>query len=79
MFRFSTILSKKKRRRTHSCTPSNRKINPQVSKEKGEKLAKEYGIKFMEVSAKDSINVEDAFFSLASGIKVEKNFWKVGG
>ena len=50
-----------------------------MSKEKGEKLAKEYGIKFMEVSAKDSINVEDAFFSLASGIKVEKNFWKVGG
>ena len=42
----------------------------QVSKERGEQLAIEYGIKFMETSAKASINVEDAFFTLARDIKV---------
>uniref|UniRef100_A0A8C9NVT1 small monomeric GTPase n=1 Tax=Serinus canaria TaxID=9135 RepID=A0A8C9NVT1_SERCA len=31
----------------------------QVSKEKGEKLAIDYGIKFLETSAKSSINVEE--------------------
>lgn len=41
----------------------------QVSKEKGEKLALEYGIKFMETSAKANINVENAFFTLARDIK----------
>jgi len=41
----------------------------QVSKERGEQLAIEYGIKFMETSAKASINVEDAFFTLARDIK----------
>ena len=41
----------------------------QVSKERGEELAIEYGIKFMETSAKASINVEDAFFTLARDIK----------
>ena len=41
-----------------------------VSKERGEQLAIEYGIKFMETSAKASINVEDAFFTLARDIKV---------
>ena len=40
-----------------------------VSKEKGEQLAIEYGIKFMETSAKASINVEEAFFALARDIK----------
>uniref|UniRef100_S4RZH8 RAB8B, member RAS oncogene family n=1 Tax=Petromyzon marinus TaxID=7757 RepID=S4RZH8_PETMA len=33
----------------------------QVSRERGEKFASEYGIKFMETSAKASINVEEAF------------------
>uniref|UniRef100_A0A8B9QDZ6 small monomeric GTPase n=1 Tax=Apteryx owenii TaxID=8824 RepID=A0A8B9QDZ6_APTOW len=33
----------------------------QVSKEKGEKLAIDYGIKFLETSAKSSINVEEYF------------------
>ncbi|RWS31162.1 RAB8B member RAS oncogene family-like isoform CRA_b [Leptotrombidium deliense] len=32
-------------------------------------LAIEYGIKFMETSAKSSINVEEAFFMLAKDIK----------
>ncbi|XP_021359664.1 ras-related protein Rab-8A-like isoform X2 [Mizuhopecten yessoensis] len=40
-----------------------------VSKERGEQLAIEHGIKFMETSAKASINVEDAFFTLARDIK----------
>lgn len=41
----------------------------QVTKERGEQLAIEYGIKFLETSAKNSINVEDAFFTLARDIK----------
>jgi len=41
----------------------------QVSKDKGEQLAIEYGIKFMETSAKASINVEEAFFALSRDIK----------
>ena len=45
-------------------------ISTQVSKERGEQLAIEYGIKFMETSAKASINVEEAFFTLARDIKV---------
>ena len=43
----------------------------QVSKERGEQLAIEYGIKFMETSAKASINVEDAFFTLARDMKAK--------
>jgi len=35
------------------------------------KLAIEYGIKFMETSAKASINVEEAFFTLARDIKAK--------
>jgi len=40
-----------------------------VSTEQGQALANELGIPFMEVSAKSNINVEKAFFSLASDIK----------
>ncbi|XP_041061185.1 ras-related protein Rab-8A isoform X1 [Carcharodon carcharias] len=43
----------------------------QVSKERGEKLASDYGIKFMETSAKANINVENAFFTLARDIKTK--------
>lgn len=42
-----------------------------VSKERGEHLAIEYGIKFMETSAKSSINVEEAFYTLARDIKAK--------
>ncbi|KAK3928768.1 Ras-related protein Rab-8A [Frankliniella fusca] len=42
-----------------------------VSKERGEQLAVEYGIKFMETSAKGSINVEEAFYTLARDIKAK--------
>ncbi|XP_064471710.1 ras-related protein Rab-8A-like isoform X2 [Ornithodoros turicata] len=41
----------------------------QVSKERGEKLAIEHGIKFMETSAVSSINVEEAFRTMARDIK----------
>jgi len=41
----------------------------QVNKDKGEQLAIEYGIKFMETSAKAGMNVEEAFFTLARDIK----------
>ena len=40
-----------------------------VSTEQGQALADELGILFMEVSAKSNINVEKAFYSLASDIK----------
>lgn len=48
-----------------------RYISFQVTKERGEQLAVEYGIKFMETSAKASVNVEEAFFTLASDIKAK--------
>ncbi|KAJ1964696.1 GTP-binding protein [Dipsacomyces acuminosporus] len=40
-----------------------------VPKEKGQKLADELGIKFLETSAKSNTNVDEAFFSLARDIK----------
>lgn len=40
----------------------------QVSKDRGEKLAIEYGVKFMETSAKTSLNVEEAFYTLGRDI-----------
>ena len=41
----------------------------QVSTEQGQALADELGIPFLEVSAKSNINIEKAFYSLASDIK----------
>jgi GTPase SAR1 family protein len=40
-----------------------------VSTEQGQALADELGIPFLEVSAKSNINVEKAFYSLATDIK----------
>eukprot|EP00727_Mastigamoeba_balamuthi_P011974 m51a1_g74 putative rab gtpase (217) ;mRNA; f:238126-239268 len=41
----------------------------QVDYERGKALADEYGIRFLETSAKNSINVEEAFITLARDIK----------
>jgi len=51
----------------------------QVSKERGEQLAIEHGIKFMETSAKASINVEEAFLTLARDIKLKMDRKADGG
>jgi len=40
-----------------------------VSTEEGQKLAKEFGIDFWEASAKNDINVEQSFISIARGVK----------
>ena len=40
-----------------------------VSTERGQALADELGIPFLEVSAKSNINVDKAFYSLAADIK----------
>jgi len=40
-----------------------------VSTERGQALADELGVPFLEVSAKSNINVDTAFYSLAADIK----------
>eukprot|EP01027_Heterolobosea_sp_BB2_P006111 GEZU01009266.1.p1 GENE.GEZU01009266.1~~GEZU01009266.1.p1 ORF type:complete len:216 (-),score=58.90 GEZU01009266.1:248-895(-) len=40
-----------------------------VDSSRGQQLADEYGIKFLETSAKNNINVEEAFFTIARDIK----------
>merc|ERR1712230_82195 len=50
----------------NKCDWEDRRV---VSTERGQQLADELGIPFLEVSAKSNINVEKAFFSLASDIK----------
>ncbi|XP_060777423.1 ras-related protein Rab-13 isoform X2 [Neoarius graeffei] len=44
-----------------------------VSKEMGEKLAKDHGIRFFETSAKSSINVEESFIALARDILMKSS------
>jgi Ras-related protein Rab-1A len=43
--------------------------NRQVSYEEGKAYADQLGIKFLETSAKNSVNVENAFFAMANEIK----------
>lgn len=43
----------------------------QVSTQRGQQLAAEYGVKFMETSAKAGIHVEESFFALARDIKAK--------
>ncbi|KAJ3058794.1 GTP-binding protein, partial [Podochytrium sp. JEL0797] len=40
-----------------------------INKDQGQTLADEYGIKFLETSAKSNIGVEETFFTLARDIK----------
>ena len=40
----------------------------QVSRQQGEQLAREYGIKFMETSARSNLGVQDAFLTLANDV-----------
>ncbi|KAF9132193.1 GTP-binding protein [Mortierella sp. 14UC] len=40
-----------------------------ISKDQGQALADEFGIKFLETSAKSNIGVEEAFYSIARDIK----------
>ena len=51
----------------------------QVSKEKGEELAKRYGIPFFETSAKTGENVEEMFQALGSLIIYGDPFYQFGG
>ncbi|KAI9187855.1 GTP-binding protein [Blastocladiella emersonii ATCC 22665] len=50
----------------NKCDVTEKKV---ISKEQGQELADEFGVKFIETSAKSNIGVEEAFFSLAKDIK----------
>ncbi|KAM3909862.1 ras-related protein Rab-13 [Leptodactylus fuscus] len=52
----------------NKCDMENRR---KVQKERGEKLAKEHGIRFFETSAKSSQNVDEAFNALATDILMQ--------
>lgn len=50
----------------NKCDDVERRV---VDRERGAELAREYGLKFMETSAKNSVNVDEAFMTLARDIK----------
>lgn len=49
----------------NKCDMDDRRV---VSKERGEQIAREHGIRFLETSAKTNVNIEQAFFYLAEDI-----------
>lgn len=50
----------------NKCDDVERRV---VDRERGAELAREYGLKFMETSAKNNVNVDEGFLSLAKDIK----------
>jgi Ras-related protein Rab-1A len=50
---------------------SDLEANRQVKTEEGKTLADSLGIKFLETSAKDAVNVEKAFTTLSNEIKAK--------
>ena len=50
----------------NKCDDVERRV---VGRERGAELAREYGLKFMETSAKNNVNVDEAFLTLARDIK----------
>ncbi|BGP57189.1 hypothetical protein JCM8202_005373 [Rhodotorula sphaerocarpa] len=50
----------------NKCDWTDKKV---ISEQQGQELADELGLRFLETSAKSNINVEEAFFALASDIK----------
>ncbi|XP_046856985.1 ras-related protein Rab-8A-like [Xenia sp. Carnegie-2017] len=52
---------------------SDLKNERQVSKERGEKLAYEFGHKFFETSAKDNLNIKEVFQALSNDMKDANN------
>ena len=55
----------------NKCDMSDRRV---VSKERGEKIAVDYQIRFLETSAKANINIDKAFYDLAEAI-LDKVIW----
>ena len=49
----------------------------QITTERGHRLAEDYGVKFFETSARDSVNVEAAFYEFAKAIKVPILFYSI--
>jgi Ras-related protein Rab-8A len=44
-----------------------------ITEQQGQELADELAIRFMEASAKNSINVEEAFFTLARSVSFQSD------
>jgi len=49
----------------NKCDMADRRV---VSRERGEKIAVDHSIKFLETSAKSNINIDKAFYDLAEAI-----------